>query len=180
MQAVKHIKSGKAAGVDEIRPELPKVLVGEGIDWLTRVFQVAWDSGEVPVDWQTGVIVPIFKKGDKTECHNYRGITLLSLPGKLYAKVLESKVRRIVEPRMAEEQCGFRPGRSTTDQVFTLHQVQEKAWEYAKQVFLAFVDLEKAYDRVSRNKMWEFLRKYGVEEELLRAIQALYQRSPKG
>src|SRR5699024_7177242 len=134
--------------------ELLKALDGAGIDWLTRVFQVAWDSGEVPDDWRTGVVVPIFKKGDKTECSNYRGITLLSLPGKIYAKLLESRVRVVVEPRIADEQCGFRPGRSTTDQVFTLRQVQERAWAYNRPVFAAFVDLEKAYDRVPRDKLW--------------------------
>src|SRR5699024_1217832 len=57
-RAIKRLKSGKAAGVDEIRPELLKALGGEGIDWLTRVFQVAWDSGEAPADWQTGVVIP--------------------------------------------------------------------------------------------------------------------------
>ena len=119
-RAINRLKSGKAAGVDEIRPELLKALGGDGIDWLTRVFQVAWDSGEAPADWQTGVVIPIFKKGDKTECGNYRGITLLSLAGKVYAKVLQSRVQAIVEPSIAEEQCGFRPGRSTTDQVFAL------------------------------------------------------------
>ena len=90
---------------------------------------------------------------------------------------MEVKVREIVEPKIADEQCGFRPGRSATDQVFTLQQVQEKAWEYAQSVFLAFVDLEKAYDRVPRDKLWECLREYGVDEELLRAIQALYKQS---
>lgn len=173
--AVRRLKSGKAAGVDEIRPELLKSLDGSGIEWLARVFQAAWDSGEVPLDWRTGVVVPVYKKGDKMECSNYRGISLLSLPGKIYAKVLESKVRAIVEPRMADEQCGFRPGRSVTDQVFTLKQIQEKAWEYAKDVFIAFIDLEKAYDRVPRDKLWECLQEYEVDGELLRAIQSLYK-----
>ena len=174
---VKRLKSGKAAGIDEIRPELLKALDGEGIDWLTRVFQVAWDSGEVPKDWRTGVVVPVFKKGDKAECTNYRGITLLSLPGKIYAKMLESRVRAIVEPRIADEQCGFRPGRSTADQVFCLQQVQEKTWEYAIPVYMTFVDLEKAYDRVPRDKLWECLREYGLDGELLQAVRSLYKLS---
>jgi len=175
-KAIDRVKSGKAAGVDEIRPEMLKAIGGAGIDWLTRVFQVAWDSGEAPLDWQTGLVVPIFKKGDKKECTNYRGITLLSLPGKLYAKVLEARVRMVVESRISDEQSGFRPGRSTTDQVFTLKQVFEKSWEYNIPVFMAFVDLEKAYDRMPRDKLWECLREYGIEEELIRAVQSLYDR----
>ena len=59
--AIKGIKSGKAAGEDEIRPEMLKALTGEGILWLTRVCQVAWKLGKTPRDWQTGVIIPIFK-----------------------------------------------------------------------------------------------------------------------
>ena len=89
--AIKGIKSGKAAGEDEIRPEMLKALTGEGILWLTRVCQVAWKFGKTPRDWQTGGIIPIFKKGDRKQYTNYRGISLLSLPGKVYAKCLERK-----------------------------------------------------------------------------------------
>ena len=64
-KAIKGIKSGKAAGEDEIRPEMLKALTGEGILWLTRVCQVAWKFGKTPRDWQTGVIIPIFKNGDR-------------------------------------------------------------------------------------------------------------------
>ena len=81
--AIKGIKSGKAAGEDEIRPEMLKALTGEGIFWLMRVCQVAWKFGKTPKDWQTDVIIPIFKKGDRKHCTNYRGISLLSLPGNL-------------------------------------------------------------------------------------------------
>ena len=95
--AIKGIKSEKAAGEDEIRLEMLKALTGEGILWLTRECQVAWKFGKTPRDWQTGVIIPIFKKGDRKQRTNYRGISLLSLPGKVYAKCLERKCREIVE-----------------------------------------------------------------------------------
>ena len=156
--AIKGIKSGKAAGEDEIRPEMLKALTGEGILWLTRVCQVAWKFGKTPRDWQTGVIIPIFKKGDRKQCTNYRGISLLSLPGKVYAKCLERKCREIVESKLEDGQCGFRPGRSTTDQIFTLKQIFEKSWEYGKDLFTCFVDLEKAYDRVPQDKLWKVCR----------------------
>jgi len=77
-EVVRKLFSGKEPGVDEIRPELLKTpdIVG-----LTRLFSVVWRSGTVPVEWQTGVVVNIFKKGDRRVCSNYQGITLLSLPG---------------------------------------------------------------------------------------------------
>ncbi|KAK5904105.1 hypothetical protein CesoFtcFv8_005702 [Champsocephalus esox] len=164
-------------GVDEIRPEMLKALGLEGLSWLTRLINVAWKSETVPKEWQTGVVVPLFKKGDQRVCANYRGITLLSLPGKVYSKVLERRVRPIVEPQIEEEQCGFRPGRGTTDQLFTLAKILEGAWEYAYPVYMCLVDLEKAYDRVPRELLWEVLREYGVRGPLLRAIQSLYSQS---
>ena len=118
--AIKGIKSGKAAGEDEIRPEMLKVLTGEGIFWLTRVCQVAWKFGKTPRDWQTGVIIPIFKKADRKQCTNYSGLSLLSLPGKVYAKCLKRKCREIVESKLEDGQCGFRLSPSTLDQIFTL------------------------------------------------------------
>ena len=74
-------------------------------------------------------------------------------------------------------QCGFRPGRSTTDQIFTLKQIFEKSWEYGKDLFAFFVDLEKAYDRVPRDKLWQVLQECGVNGQLLRAIKSFYCRA---
>ncbi|MGH2507006.1 MAG: reverse transcriptase domain-containing protein [Ktedonobacteraceae bacterium] len=176
-EAVKSLKPGKAAGVDEIRPEMLKALGGGGLRWLTRVFSVVWSTGRAPMDWQTGVVVPIFKKGDQRVCSNYRGITLLSLPGKAFARVLHSRLTEVVDHKIQEEQCGFRRGRGTTDQLFLLQQIVEKAWEFAQPVYISFVDLEKAYDRVDRRLMWEILEEYGVDRHLIGAISSLYSDS---
>ena len=88
--AIRGLKSGKfgkgkAAGEDEIRPEMLKVLNGERVRWLTRACQVAWKLGKTSKDWQTDVIIPIYKKRDRKECMNYRGMSLPTFPGKEYA-----------------------------------------------------------------------------------------------
>jgi len=72
-----------------------KTLNQEGVLWLTRVCQVAaWCSGRALKGWQTGVIIPVHKKGDGSECTNYRGISLRTLPGKVYAKCLEKNATK--------------------------------------------------------------------------------------
>ncbi|KAK3524041.1 hypothetical protein QTP70_017558 [Hemibagrus guttatus] len=153
IEVVQQLLGGKAPGVDEIFPEYLKSLDVVGLSWLTHLCNI----GTVPLDWVNGVVVPLFKKGDRMVCSNYRGITLLSLPGKVYSRVLERRVRPLVKPRIQEEQCGFRPSRGTLDQLYTLHRVLEGSWEFAQPVHMCFVDLEKAFDRVPRGILWEVL-----------------------
>ncbi len=172
--------SGKPSGTSgggSSAPPMPQYLKSldvVGLSWLTRLCNIAGWSGTVPLGWQIGVVVPLFKKGDRRVCSNYRGITLLSLPGKVHARVLERSIRPIVEPRIQEEQCGFRPGRGTLDQLYTLSRVLEGSWEFAQPIHM---DLEKAFDCVPRGILWRVLREYGVRCPLLRAVRSLYDRS---
>ena len=92
--AIKGIKSGNTAGEDEIRPEMSKALTGEGILWLTRVYKVAWKLGKTPKDWQLGVIIPIFKKGDRKQCTNYREISFLTLQGRYMPNALKGNAEK--------------------------------------------------------------------------------------
>ena len=125
---IKSLKTGKAPGEDDIRPNMLKVMNTYGVRWLTRVCKVVCRTGQEPKQWQISVIIPIHKKEDKKKCTNYRGISLISVPGKVYAKCLEKKCHEIAEPKLTDAQCGFRPGRSTIDQIFALQQIFEKLW----------------------------------------------------
>ena len=104
LQPVKTLKAGKAAGCDEIRPEILKAL-NQGVLWLSHVCQVAWCSGSALKGWKYGVIIPIHKKGARSECSNYRSICLLSPSGKVYAKCLEERYREIIEAKLDDTQC---------------------------------------------------------------------------
>ena len=86
-------------------------------------------SGRAPNNWQRVVVIPVYKKGFRLTCSNCRGVSLLSVAGKWFGKVLNSKLRDCMEGRVLEEQGGFRAKRSCVNQVFTLRQVMEKAIE---------------------------------------------------
>ena len=128
----------------------------------------------VPEDWKKGVIIPVFKKGDKKVCDNYRGITLISQIAKVLERILERRMRRKVEEELQEEQYGFRSGRSTVDPIFSMRQLMEKNWEYGKDLVMTFIDLEKAYDSVPREKVWETLVKKRLGREMIEMVQAMY------
>ncbi|KAI3374956.1 hypothetical protein L3Q82_021487 [Scortum barcoo] len=123
-----------------------------------------------------GVVVPLFKKGTG-ECVPTTGDHTSQPPREGLRQGTERRIRPIVDPRIQEEQCGFRPGRGTLDQLYTLHRVLEGLWEFAQPVHMCFVDLEKAFDRVPRGILWGVLREYGSPGPLLRAVRSLYDRS---
>jgi sorting nexin-29 len=84
------------------------------------------NAGRTPEEWETALVVTIFKKGDKSKCENCRGISLFPTAYKLYEKILKDKLQPIAEKILGEEQCGLRKGRSKTDTIFTIKQIIEK------------------------------------------------------
>ena len=163
-RALKETKTGKAPGVDGVHAEMLKEGGVTVVEWLVRLFNVCFYLGMCPVDWVLAVIVPLYKgKGDVHECSNSRGISLLSVVGKVYGRILINRIRDRTEGVISEVQSGFRRGRGCTDQTFVVRQICEKYVRKGKDVYFAFLDLEKAYDRVDRDAMWNVLRLYGVD-----------------
>ena len=122
--------------------------------------------------------MPLYKgKGDTRECGSYRGISLLSVVGKVYGRVLIERVIECTDGAIGGEQCGFRKGMSCSDQVFAVRQICEKKLEKHQEVFWGFMDLEKAYDRIDRKALWQVLGVYGVGGCVLRGIQSFYDGS---
>ncbi len=79
--------------------------------WMVKICQVAWDGGVMPADWTKAIIVPVYKgKGRRGKCGSYRGISLLSVPGKIHGKVITERVQRLTEEKISEEQGDFRKG----------------------------------------------------------------------
>jgi len=107
----------------------------------------------MPQEWETGMVINIHKKGTKSKCETYRGITLLPTAYKLFANIIRNKLNEYLGDEMIEEQRGFRKGRSRTDAIFTVQQIIEKRKEHNLPLFILFVDYEKAYDNVNRDKL---------------------------
>lgn len=131
-------------------------------------------KGEIPKDWKGSYTIPIFKgKGDALKCGNYRGIRLLEHGMKVYEKVLEKRLRRII--RIDKYQFGFCPGRSTTEAIYTMRGLQERFMEKRRRLYHVFVDLEKAFDRVPREIIRWALRRQRVPERLVESVMGLYE-----
>ena len=107
---------------------------------------------------------------ERSHCNNYCGIPLLSIIGKAYARVILKRLQLLAERVYPEAQCGFRAGRSTIDMVFSVRQLQEKCREQKKTLYLAFIDLTKAFDLVSRDGLFSLLQKIGCPPKLLSII----------
>ena len=143
------------------------------MQWVTDIFNGVIREGKIPSDWKKSWLVNVYKgKGDDLECGSYKGIKLLDQVMKIFERVLEKKIRARVT--LNEMQFGFMPGRGTTDAIFIVRQMQKKYLAKKKELWMAFVDLEKAFDRVPREVVWWALRVVGVDEWIVKVIQAMY------
>ena len=110
-----------------------------------------WSAKCLPLQWKNANIILVHKqKGDRAECGNSRGISNLSVAGKVLAKIMPTRLlEHVVDLVLSDSQCGFRCGRSTIDMIFIARQLQEKCREQHQDLYLAFVDLTKAFDTVN-------------------------------
>jgi len=117
-----------------------------------------WEKLELLVDWENSIICPIYKKGDRMQCKNYRTITLLDVAYKIFATTLCKKLTEIMEGKLGEYQMGFRPDRSTIDNIFILRQIYEKCHEYNIELHNLFIDFNQAFDSINRSTVTKVLK----------------------
>ena len=176
-KAIKSLKSRKSAGEDKLLneyfSEASDILAG----YITDIFNKVLDSGVFPEAWTKGIIVPIHKKGDKNDCKNYRGITLLSNFGKLFTSVLNKRITFWCEENntISDAQFGFRKGRSTVDAIFILQSLIERYVNANKRLYCCFIDLKRCFDTIYRNALWLKLFRHGMNGKMLRIIRNMYQ-----
>jgi len=98
-------------------------------------------EGVVCGGWCDAILVPIPKKGNLSKCDNWRGILLLDVVGKLVARLIRERLKKLAEEELSGSQCGLRKRRSCTDMIFTIRQLMEKSWEHTAKSFFTFINL---------------------------------------
>ena len=173
-KAISKMASGKAAGPSIIVAEMLKPVGEAGAVEVRDLIEDIILEGCIPTNWQESFIVSLYKgKGDALNRGNYRGLKLSEQVMKVLERVVEGLIRQRVE--IDEMQCGFMSGRGTTDAIFIVRQLQEKHLAANKPLYMAFVDLKKAFDRVPRDVIWWAMRKLGIDEWLVRLVQSMYK-----
>jgi hypothetical protein len=176
VKAIKSMKAGKAAGPTGIVAEMIKCAGPCIVPHVTALINNIVRNCKIPQDWNLSYIINCFKgKGDALLRSNYRGLKLLDQMLKLTERVMEGIIRTQIN--IDAMQFGFMPGRGTTDAIFIVRQMQEKHNVKRKCLYFAFVDLEKAFDRVPRAILWWAMRSLGTEEWIIRVTQAMYEHA---
>jgi Reverse transcriptase (RNA-dependent DNA polymerase) len=175
--AIKSMKNNKAPGSDELPVDLLKVCSENGLENLTKIFNLILRTEEIPEKWCESNIILIHKNGDKSDITNYRPISLISHLCKLFMKIVMFRIGKQLDSHQPPEQAGFRSNFSTTDHVFTLNQLVEKCNEFNKTIFFAFIDYQKAFDTLEHPYIWKALKTQGIEEKYIRIIRKVYENA---
>ena len=173
-EAMRKMKTGKATGPDGLSIELIEALEEDGIEKVTTLLNEIYDTGQIPVDMSRSIFIALPKKPGATDCELHRTISLMSHVTKLLLRIIMMRVRNKINPEIAEEQCGFVEGKGTTNAIFILRTLIERALEIQKDVYLCFIDYTKAFDRVRHDEIIKELTKLKIDGKDLRIIKNMY------
>ena len=175
--AMKAMANAKAVGPDG----LPAIVLKLGLQQHRNILRelhrlTIWRQGKVPQQWKDAVITVLHKKGDEKECGTYRSISLVPHGGKVLLKMVARRLNAYCEAKglLPEEQCGFRPDRSTTDMMFVVRRLQEVGRKAGVSLHMCFIDLQKAYDTVDRILLWQVLTRIGVSPQMISVIRQFH------
>ena len=178
--AICTLKNKKSSGFDMILNEMLKCSQSFLLNSLKKVFNHILVTGSFPNLWAKGFIVPIFKSGPTHDPSNYRGITIGSSLGKLFAKILNTRLETFLSKRniICKEQIGFCKKKRTSDHMFVLKTLIEKYTQKGhKLLFSCFVDFRRAFDTVWHMGLFYKLRKYGISDLYYNVIKNMYKKT---
>ena len=174
---IKDLKNGKCGGDDLLINELFIHGRDSLCQYLLPLFNLIFDSGIFPDMWRDGLLSPLYKRGNRLNPDNYRGITLLSVLGKLFTRVLNNRLESWAENYRiyVEAQNGFRKGRGTVDSIFILHNVINEFMENGNKLYTCFIDFSKAFDYVVHDNLWYKLLKIGIRGKIFNILHSMYE-----
>ena len=171
-KAISQMKAGKAPGPSGIVVEMIRAAGDTGASMIRDLAVATIRDGKLPSDWEKSFIVCLYKgKEDALDRGNYRGLKLTEQVMKVLRRIVDGLIRQVVS--IDDSHFGFVPGRRITDAIFVVSQLQEKYLAANKRLYMAFVYIEKAFDRVPRKIIWWALRKLGLEEWIVRLVQGI-------
>ena len=176
-KVLKDLPKNKTPGEDGIENEFFTAARMILTPILTALFNSILKSGVYPEEWSRGTIYPIHKKGSVSNPNNFRGITLLSSMSKICSTILNNILTLWCQTnyKLSEEQCGFRKGYSTIDNIFTLMACAQKYLCKRKgRFYIIFVDFSKAFDTVVHTHLWHCLMKNGIHGKFLCILRSMY------
>lgn len=176
--AISNLSSNKTCGSDNIINEYFKNAADILVEPLQILFNKILHTGIFPSQWATGLVVPIYKKGDADDMNNYRGITLISCFAKLFTSILNNRLKAWQKENdvSTDAQFGFKPNHSTIDAIFILKYLIDKQLNKNRKLYCSFIDMKKAFDSVSRTALWYKLIKCGIDGKILKIIRSLYEK----
>ena len=175
-RAVATLKNRKAADPHGVVAELFKAGGPACFEMWADILTKVLTEKRVPASWTTARVTPLHKNGTKAQEKSYRGIAISDAGYKLLSVIIYHRLLGHLEPQLLDEQFGFRPRRGVTDCVFTIKRLQEEARRRGLPLYLAFVDVIKAYDSVPREVLFRILEtRYGVDPGLVQMLRALYE-----
>ena len=173
-EAIKQTKKGTAPGPDNITIDLLRK-AGKTINRkLAVLFNLCLKHSKVPDDWNTAIIMLLYKKGNPKDLNNYRPISLLNCVYKLFTKIITNRITKTLDENQPREQAGFRRSYSTMDHLHSINQLKEKAAEYRLPLAVAFIDFKKAFDSVEIPKVMEAISRQGVDPVYVEVLKHIY------
>jgi hypothetical protein len=141
--------------------------------FLTQMYNAIFSTASYPEPWTRSLLILLFKSGEKDQCGNYRGISIMDSAAKVYDHLLNRRLTQWMSIDAA--QAGSQKGRECLEQIITLRILIDTAKRQKKKLFLLFVDFQKAFEKVPRRKLFECLKERGCGGVMLRALEALYR-----
>ena len=176
LAALSEMKEGKAVGVDEIPVEMLKSLGEKALKEVCDICQNMYEEGKWPDDFTKTVLIPLPKKNNAVKCSDFRTISLICHASKIMLRVLTKRIEAKTKLLLGRNQFGFRKGCGTRDAIGVMRTLCERSMEYGNDVYICFVDFEKAFDRVNWVKMFEILRNLHIDWKDIRLLRDLYMR----